>query len=244
MLRLILVLLFLIVFLLISIPVLFVLWLIGLARPVIKERASLAIVSWAFRVIAFLSGVKLSVEGRENVPQNEGVLFIGNHRSYYDIVLAYGLATSPVGFISKKQVRLVPVLGLWMKNLHCLFLDRDDLKQGLAVINEAAELVKQGVSIMIYPEGTRNKTDSALLPFHRGSFKIAQKSGCKIIPVTVTRTEEIYEAHRPFIRKATIRLIYGTPIDTGAMEPAERRLVDARVHDVIEQTYLEAVKAG
>ncbi|MCR5674302.1 MAG: 1-acyl-sn-glycerol-3-phosphate acyltransferase [Lachnospiraceae bacterium] len=241
MVRLIVVFLFLIVFLLMSIPILFVLWLIGLKRPDIKERSSLAIVSWAFRVLAFLSGVRLTIEGEENIPANEGVLFIGNHRSCFDIVLAYGNAKAPVGFISKKQVKKVPVLNLWMMNLHCLFLDRDDLKQGLEVINSASDLIRQGVSIMVYPEGTRNKTDDPLQPFHRGTFKIAHKTGCKIVPVTVTRTEMIFERHKPFIRSAEVKMIYGKPIDTGAMDMKERKTVDAVVHQVMEETYRAAL---
>ncbi|MBQ3790728.1 MAG: 1-acyl-sn-glycerol-3-phosphate acyltransferase [Lachnospiraceae bacterium] len=241
MVRLILVLLFIILFLLVSLPILLVLWIVGLFRPDIKNRVSLAVVSWAFRVILFLSGTHVTRIGEENIPADEGVLFIGNHRSYFDIVITYGYAKRDTGFISKKQVGMVPVLSLWMRNLHCLFLDRNDLKQGLAVINQAAEYVKQGTNIVIYPEGTRNKTDQPLQEFHRGSFKIAQKSLCKIIPVTVTGTEEIYEKHRPFIRRADVTIIYGKPVDTAAMDVKERKTVDGPVREIIEQTYLEAI---
>ncbi|MCR4763917.1 MAG: 1-acyl-sn-glycerol-3-phosphate acyltransferase [Lachnospiraceae bacterium] len=237
MVRLILVLLFIILFLLVSIPILLILWIIGLIRPAIREHASLAIVSWAFRVITWLAGVRLTIRGEENIPANEGVLFIGNHRSYFDIVLAYGHMNRLTGFIAKKQIRVVPILNLWMLNLHCLFLDRDDLKQGLEMIGKASDLVRQGVSIMIYPEGTRNKTEDALLPFHRGSFRIAQKTGCKIIPVVVTHTDEIYEKHRPFIRSAHVTMTYCPPIDTSTMEMKERKVVDTQVRAVMEAQY-------
>lgn len=241
MVRLILDLLFITLFLLLSLPALLVVWIIGLFRPDIRTKASLAIVSWAFRVVLFLSGTHVTRVGEENIPDDEGVLFIGNHRSYFDIVITYAFAKRDTGFISKKQVGRIPILSLWMRNLHCLFLDRNDLKQGLAVINQAAEYVKQGTNIVIYPEGTRNKTDAPLQEFHRGSFKIAQKSLCKIIPVTVTNTEAIYEKHRPFVRSANVILTYGTPIDTAAMDVKERKTVDAPVREVIERTYLASL---
>ena len=110
MLRLILVLLFIVLFLLISIPILLVLWIIGLFQPKVKADASLAIVSWAFRVVLFLSGTHVTRVGEENIPADEGVLFIGNHRSYFDIVITYGFAKHDLGFISKKQVKMVPIL--------------------------------------------------------------------------------------------------------------------------------------
>ena len=244
MLRLILVLLFIIVFLLLSLPILLVLWIIGLFRPEVRSGTSLAIVSWAFRVILFLSGTRVTRIGEENIPADEGVLFIGNHRSYFDIVITYGFAKRDLGFIAKKQVKMVPILSLWMRNLHCLFLDRSDLKQGLAVINQAAEYVKQGTSIVIYPEGTRNRTDKPLQEFHRGSFKIAQKSLCKIIPVTVTNTEDIYEKHRPFIRRADVTITYGEPIDTAALDVKERKTVDGPIYEIIERTYLASLKTA
>lgn len=237
MVRLILVLLFIVVFLLISIPIILILWIIGFFAPQAKEKASLFLVSRAFRVIAFLAGVKLTVKGRENIPDGEGVLFIGNHRSYFDIVITYALTDRLTSFISKKQVGLVPVLNIWMIFLHCLFLDRDDLKQGLETINKACDLIKRGVDIVIYPEGTRNKTDEVMLPFHRGSFKIAHKTGCKIIPVTIAHSDEIYEKHKPFIKSAAVTIVYGEPIDTGAMDMKERKTVDAVVRKVIEDTY-------
>ena len=78
-----------------------------------------------------------------------------------------------------------------MKNLHCLFLDRKDIKQGLKTILEGIEKVKSGISICIFPEGTRNKVNDTFLPFHEGSFKIAEKSGCPIIPMSIYNSAAI-----------------------------------------------------
>ena len=131
--------------------------------------------------------------GEENVPKNQPVLYIGNHRSYFDIVLTYARCPDLTGYIAKKEMQKIPFLSRWMKFLYCLFLDRTDIKAGLKVILTAIDQIKSGISIMIFPEGTRGKgsSDLDLLPFHEGSFKIATKTGCPIIPVCINHSSEI-----------------------------------------------------
>ena len=131
MLRLIIVATFVILFLICSIPLFFIEWLIGKWKPDVKSRSSLAIVNWAFRVVAFLSGTKVITVGEENVPKDKAVLYVGNHRSFYDIILTYPKVPRPTGYVAKKEMLKVPLLSVWMKYLHCLFLDRDNIKEGL-----------------------------------------------------------------------------------------------------------------
>ncbi len=100
-------------------------------------------------------------------------------RSFFDVPLTYPRCPIRTGYIAKKEMEKVPLLSTWMKRyLHCLFLDRKDMKQGLKTILTAVEKVKSGISICIFPEGTRNKNEDELdmLPFHEGSFKIATKA--------------------------------------------------------------------
>ena len=201
MIRFILVLLFLTIFFLFSILIQLVLWIVGKFNLNAKKVISLRIVSWAFRVVAFLSGAKLTVLGEENVPKDKAVLYVGNHRSYFDIVLSYSRVPRLTGYIAKKEILKVPILSQWMRNMDCLFLDRSDIRQGLQVILTAIEKVKSGISIAIYPEGTRNGTDE-MLPFHKGSFKIAQKTGCPIVPMTINNSNAVFEDHLPFLKKA------------------------------------------
>ncbi|MCH4193529.1 MAG: 1-acyl-sn-glycerol-3-phosphate acyltransferase [Butyrivibrio sp.] len=239
MIRLIFVVVFVVLFLIVSIPILLVEWIIGKFNMHLKKRSSLAIVSWAFRVVSFLSGVKLTIIGKENIPADQPVLYIGNHRSYFDIVVSYALVPNLTGYIAKKQILKVPVLGQWMKNLDCLFLDRDDLRQGMEVILTAIEKVKSGVSICIYPEGTRNTTDQTLLPFKKGSFKIAQRSGCPIIPVTVNNTRDIFEAHPWYIKSQHVIIEYGAPVYYKDLEKEDQKNINEYVQSIIEKTYLK-----
>ncbi len=238
MLRLILVFLFLFVFLLVSIPIQLVLWIVGKFNLSAKKHASLAIVSWGFRMVAFLSGVKLTVIGEENVPKDQSVLYIGNHRSYFDIVLSYARVPRLTGYIAKKEILKVPVLSQWMRNLDCLFLDREDIRQGLQVILTAIDNVKNGISMCIYPEGTRNNKDE-MLEFHKGSFKIAQKTGCAIVPMTINNSSAIFEDHLPFIKKTHVVLEYGKPIYPNELSAEDKKNIDEYCHKIIQETYLK-----
>ena len=230
---------FVVVFLIISLPIQLILWIISKFNEPFKKRASLAIVSWAFNVVIFISGVKETVIGEENVPKDKAVLYVGNHRSIFDIVLTYPRVPNPTGFISKKEILKVPSLNVWMIFMDCLFLDRKDIRKGLEMVLTAIDKVKNGISIFIYPEGTRNKTDNPLCEFHKGSFKIAQKSGCPIIPVVVNHTEEILEKHMPFIRSTKVVIEYCKPIVISELSKEDQKNIDQYVKNIIEETYLK-----
>ena len=235
--RTILVVLFVFFFLVLTIPVMLVEWIIGKFNPGLKDRSSIKIVQWAFRCVLFLSGTKITVIGEENVPKDEPVLYIGNHRSYFDIVITYARVPGLCGYISKKEVDRIPLLNIWMRYLHCLFLDRDDLKAGLAMILAAINKVKAGISICIFPEGTRNKTDEDFLPFRAGSLKIAEKSGCAIVPMALNHTEDIFEAHIPWIRKTHVVLEYCKPIYPKDLSKEEKRKMSDTVEKIVKDTY-------
>ncbi len=228
---------FVVLFLILSMPLMLAEWIIGKFNMDVKSRSSLAIVNWAFRCVAFLSGTKLIVKGRENIPDDRAVLYVGNHRSFFDIVLTYPLVKGPTGYVAKKEMEKVPLLSIWMKDLHCLFLDRDNIKEGMKTILAAIEKAKSGISICIFPEGTRNKTADTFLPFHEGSFKIAEKSGVPIIPMTIVNSAAVFEDHMPKIRKATVVIEYGKPIDVSALSREEKKNLGASVKSVIEETY-------
>ncbi|HKM22644.1 MAG TPA: lysophospholipid acyltransferase family protein [Lachnospiraceae bacterium] len=234
MIRFILAALFVVLFLIFSIPLLFVEWIIGKFNMDIKNRSSLAIVNWGFRVVTWISGVQMTVIGEDNVPKDEPVLYVCNHRSYFDIVLTYIRVPRPTGYIAKKEMLRVPLLSSWMKNLHCQFLDRDNIKEGLKTILHAIELVKSGISICIFPEGTRNKTDE-MLPFKEGSLKIAEKSGCAIVPMAITNSAEIFENHAPKIKKCHVILEYGKPFYVKDLEKEQQKFVGAYTQGLVAE---------
>lgn len=221
------VILFVLLYLIIGIPVLGVFWLIS-KNEKWKNDAALAqlrLVQWAFRCICVISGVKLTVIGEEHVPKDEPVLYIGNHRSYFDIVISYARCPRLTGYIAKDSMLKIPLLSTWMKRLNCLFINREDIKESLKTILAGIENVKNGISMCIYPEGTRGKGADELdmLPFKEGSLKIAEKTGCKIVPMAMTGSADIFEKHIPYIRKSRVILEYGAPIDITSLSKEEKK---------------------
>ncbi len=236
MIRLIFVVLFLILFLILSLPVMLVEWIIGKVNPNLRDYSSLRIVQWAFKVILLLAGVDVTVIGEEHIP-DEPVLYIGNHRSFFDVPITYSRCRRLTGFVSKKELEKVPLLSNWMRFLYCLFLDRDNVRSGLKTILTAIEQVKNGISIFIFPEGTRNKGEElSVLPFHDGSFKIAEKTGCPVIPVSINNSVQIFEAHFPIIRKTHVVLEYGEPIYPNTLDKEAKKQLGTYCHDLIEAT--------
>lgn len=237
MIRLLVIALFLIVFFIFSIPLYLIEWLIGKVNPHARDISSLRIVQGAFKIILFLSGCKLTVIGEEYVPKDETVLYIGNHRSFFDVVITYARCPGLTGYLAKKEIEKVPFLSTWMRYLYCLFLDRKDIKQGLKTILTAIDHVKQGISIFIFPEGTRSTgADQAeLLPFHEGSFKVATKTDCLIVPVAITNTSQILEDHFPFIKSTQVTLEYGKPFRPSELSKEDRKIIGSYTRDIIQK---------
>lgn len=232
--RLILVVLFLLLFFIISIPLYLILWIIGRFNRRAMVAASQKIVVGAFHMIHFISGLKKTVIGRDNIPKEEAVLYIANHRSYFDVPVAYSTLPTLTGFMAKKEIGKIPFLSYWMRFLQCLFLDRNDIKQGLKTILKGIDLIKDGYSVFISPEGTRSQS-SEMLPFKEGSFKIAQKTGCAIIPVAISNTEELFETHSPWIHPAHVIIEYGKPIYPKDLSKENQKFLGSYVQTIIRE---------
>ena len=233
MIRVLLALIFIIVFLIISLPVLGVEWIIHKYKPYAADISQLRIVQWAFRVLLFISGTKLTVIGEENVPKDEAVLYIGNHKSFFDIVITYARCPRLTGYVSKDSMAKVPVFSIWMKRLHCLFLNREDVKEALKTILVGIDNIKNGISMCIFPEGTRNKTQERMLPFKEGSFKMAEKTGCAIVPMAITNSAEILENHFPKIKATHVILEYGKPIYPNELDKETKRKIGVHCQEII-----------
>lgn len=239
MIRLIIIVLLVVSFLILSIPILMVEWLIGKFAPHARDISSLRIIQFIFKLIMLLTGSKVTVIGEEHVPKDQAVLYIGNHRSYFDIVLTYARCPGLTGYVAKDSMKKIPLLSTWMERLYCLFLDRKNIKEGMKMILKGIEEIKGGISMCIFPEGTRNKDpEGPMLPFKEGSFKMAEKTGCPIIPMAITNTADIFENHIPWIRPANIILEYGEPIYVKELSKEDKKFLGAYTQRAI-QTMLD-----
>lgn len=236
MLKTILIAIIMIIFFIISIPLFAIEWLIGKFNPHAKDISSLRIVQFVFKIILFISGIKTTVIGIENIPKDKPVLFIGNHRSQFDTVISYSLMPNLTGYIAKKEIEKIPFLRVWMRYLHCIFLDRTNVKEGLKSILLGIDTIKNGISITIFPEGTRNSGDG-ILPFKEGSFKIAEKSGCMLVPMVQNNTSAAFEDHFPRVRRTHTIIEFGAPIDISSLSKEDRKSLGAYTHAIMLQIY-------
>ena len=118
-------------------------------------------------------------------------------------------------------------------------MDRDNIKEGLKTILTGVEKVKNGISICIFPEGTRNKENDTFLPFHEGSFKIAEKGGVPVIPMTILNSAGVFEDHLPRIKKTTVVIDFGEPIYIKELDKTVRKNLGTHVSGIISDKYFQ-----
>ncbi len=187
----------------------------------------------------FVGGCRIIATGTENVPDDETVLYVLNHRSYFDIFIAYTYFKEPTGFIAKEELRYVPFIAWYMKMAYCLFLDRKNLRKGYATIQKGIGYLNEGISMAIFPEGTRNKDHedkTGLLEFHGGSFKLAQRTGVRIIPVTIYNADAIFEEHIPRLKPVTVKIDFGAPIRISELPAEDQRHLSEYVKGMMQNT--------
>ncbi len=203
-----------VVYVIIAIPAMICMAFIHGKDPWKAERIARFWMSFLFRGLLFIAGTRVTVKGLEQVPKDQAVVYIGNHRSYFDIILTYALCNRPTSYVAKAELQNIPLFGLWGKMMMCLFFDPHDMKASLKMILEGINRLKSGISVFIFPEGGRNRAE-ALLPlneFKDGSFRLASKSGCPVVPVALAKIDDIWEAHFPWLRKTSVTIVYGTPV--------------------------------
>ena len=234
--------LFLLIYLIVTLPVMVVEFVIRIFDRKTSEKHCRWLIIRLMKAANFIAGVDLEVKGLENIPEGETVLFVPNHRSYLDFTVLFPLLSDPSLFVGKKELAMVPLFGQWVYLIGTLILDRKNRRQGYNVIYRAADLVKDGSNIIIFPEGTRNKGDiMEPLRFKEGSLKISSKSGCKTVPVALIGTREIYECHRPWVKPGKVKVIFGKPIDPAELSEYDLKNYGAYTRErIIEMLKAEA----
>lgn len=220
-------------FFIIGLPVGLIVWIVGRISPVKAQHMASEYVRFGLFLVGAGIGCKVCVVGKENIPVGRAALYTANHRSILDIVYTCREIPGSYTAVAKKELGSVPLLHFWMKELHCLFLDRSDIKAGIQMVTDAVDLLKHGTSVFICPEGTRNHEEGTLLDFHGGSFKIAIKAGAPVVPVTVVHSGQILE-RLPWLTRAAVTVVFDPPIETQGMPIPERKALPERVKAIIQ----------
>lgn len=211
--------------------------LIGHFSPEKKDAFCYPIVKSALKVLWHLAGVKPQITGMQNIPENQAVLYVGNHRSFFDIIILASILPGRISVVAKKEMEHIPLLSTWMRNIHCLFLDRSNVRAGAQMVLDGIALMKNGISVLIFPEGTRNK-GGGMLEFKGGAFKLATKPGLPVVPIVQTGTREMFEDLKPFgVKGAKTTVTILPAIETAGMPRAAQNQLHTQVHDSMEKVF-------
>lgn len=202
--------------------------------PAESSRQAHLQVKKVFRGLLRIAGIKIEVEGLENIPK-EPCLYVGNHNGYYDILVAETVIPSGAGFVSKDSLAKIPGLASWMLLIHCLFLDRQNVREGLKTILTGVDYLKEGYSMFIFPEGTRSK-NGQIGEFKGGSLKMAQKANAPIVPVSLWGTADIFENNQGLrVCPGTVKLSFGTPILYSSLSKEEKKSITDMTRNAIQE---------
>ncbi|MCP4681375.1 MAG: 1-acyl-sn-glycerol-3-phosphate acyltransferase [Desulfobacterales bacterium] len=167
-------------------------------------------VPWA-KVILWVCGVKVRAGGQENVEAGVPRIYMTNHQSYFDIFALLAYVQVDFKFIMKQELMRIPALGFAMRRAGYIGIERGNPKEAIKSMNTAAEKMKAGASVLIFPEGTRS-IDGRLQPFKKGGFIMAFKSGCDIVPVAIADSYRIVPKGRLKINKGSFEVNIGKAI--------------------------------
>ncbi|MDQ0427484.1 1-acyl-sn-glycerol-3-phosphate acyltransferase [Planomicrobium stackebrandtii] len=178
----------------------------------------------------------VSVTGLENLPDGP-VLFVSNHEGNFDIPVLLSAIPKPFGFISKKEVKKMPIIPMYMEEMNCVFLDRTDRRSALKSITDTVGKLKEGHSILIFPEGTRSKGQE-MGEFKSGFMRIAKDSGVPVLPIAISGTSDIMEKNNNKIMPAAVSVQLLDPVPANRIQELDTKsaiaLVRSRIEDALD----------
>jgi len=196
-----------------------------------RAASRLTGVSWA-RVMAWVTPMRVEVEGRENIDPRQSYVLVSNHQSQYDIFVLYGWLGIDFKWVMKQELRKVLGIGVACERLGHIFIDRSNHAAAVATLEAARTKIVDGTSVIFFPEGTRS-TDGRLLRFKRGAFRMALDLGLPILPLTVTGTRDVLPANTSDLLPGSARLIIHEPISVESVTVKECQELSDRVREVI-----------
>lgn len=183
-----------------------------------------------------ITGATITVSGTENIDTNKHYIFVGNHRSYTDILVLFvagGVAGCHFTFMAKKELFRIPFLGKSMNFLHVIGVERGSTSKAMKSLLQAIDVIKTGRNVVIFPEGTRSNDGHTLSPFKKGAFTIAKRAEVDVIPFVIEGTEQYMPKKGFGMYKADLSIKFYPPIttsdktDTEIMNEAENVIKEA-----------------
>lgn len=200
--------------------------------PQTYHRWVQAVVRFWARTTLLSTGSRVSVEGSENLPTHRNICFISNHQGMFDIPMVLGFCGIPTGFIAKQELFKIPVLSQWMQEIPCVFIDRGSARKAIESFKASAEVIKSGHPMVIFPEGTRSRSD-VMGEFHLGSLKLPGMANATIIPMAIKGSWRIHEIDKK-IHKTQVKMRMLPAIEPDNPIYNDKHALSTYLHDLIQ----------
>ena len=197
---------------------------------------------WA-KILLLISNTKVEVIGRENILKGKPQIFMANHQSDFDILIALAHIPGQFRWIAKKELFHIPVFGAAMKNAGYIEIDRQNHEKAMQSLDEAALRIREGKSVMSFPEGTRSN-NGEIKDFKQGIFHLAIKSGVPIVPVSIVGSGQIMPKRSLKITPGKVKLVIDKPVDVKSYTVENRHELIDKVRKVIIKNYDDCRAAG
>lgn len=191
--------------------------------------------TWA-RIILWISGIHLTIDGLENIDHSKSYIFMMNHLSLYDIPASFIAVPLTSRFIAKKELFKIPILSTGMRLTGMLEIDRGNSTEAKKTLEKAAQTINDGCSVIIFPEGTRSK-NGEMQSFKKGGFIIAIQGGIPILPMVISGTQYIVRKGSGLVKRGKIHIRFLTEISTGEYSYESRNNLVRKVHQVMLAEY-------
>jgi 1-acyl-sn-glycerol-3-phosphate acyltransferase len=206
--------------------------IIALLTSLISPEKTHQFVHFWGRICLFLAGLKIEVKGSENIPPDGPAIYVSNHQSNFDIPIIYSGLPIPFNWLAKKELFKIPLFGLGMKRNGNIPIDRSNRKTTIHSIIIAAQRIKEGTSVVIFPEGTRTP-DGDLQEFKKGALLIAAKAQVPVVPIVIHGSYIIQPKDRWRIEPGTVVLEILPPLPTNDLKTRGIDQLTEKIHRLI-----------
>jgi 1-acyl-sn-glycerol-3-phosphate acyltransferase len=190
---------------------------------------------WA-RMLLWLTSTRVNVIGRENVLLGKPQIFMANHQSDFDVLIVMAHIPGQFRWIAKKELFKIPIFGKAMRSAGYIEIDRQNHEKAMKSLDEAAQKIREGKSVVTFPEGTRSK-DRTIKPFKQGLFHLAIKAGVPIVPISIIGAHEIMPKRTLKVRPGKITMIIDRPVDVSGYTIETRGELIERVRGIIIRNF-------
>lgn len=184
------------------------------------------------RYVLKVTKTNMEVSGTENIPK-ENCVFISNHQAIFDGFALLAYINKPFGFIAKIEIKKLPLISGWISSIGSIYMNRQNPREAIKSIQEGVEMIKEGHSILIFPEGTRS-LESKMNSFKKGSMKLAINSNVAIVPITIDGTYNVLEVGKK-VTGNKVKMVIHKPIYVDLLNKEEIQNLSKTVQDIIEE---------